>query len=101
MGAMTTIILIAALFYAPFHLGPPVLLALLYGTNAEQRKAYVREILIESLLTMVIALGSFFWLWQDRIAVAIAIMVLMMALPYWRIWQFRSTALQQEQNSPS
>jgi uncharacterized membrane protein YbaN (DUF454 family) len=91
---MLTVILIATLFYVPFHVGPPVLLAMLYGKDADQRKAYVREILIESMLTMVIALGAFFWLWQDQLLVAIIVMIIMMALPYWRIWQFRKTALQ-------
>ena len=62
---MLTLMLVAALFYAPFHLGPPVLLAMLYGRDGEQRKAYVREITIESTLTMMIALGVFFWLWQE------------------------------------
>ena len=93
---MLTVILIAALFYVPFHVGPPILLAMLYGQDAEQRKAYVREILIESMLTMVIALGVFFWLWQEQLLIAVIVMILMMALPYWRIWQFRKTALQQD-----
>ena len=90
---MLTIILIAALFYVPFHIGPPVLLAMLYGNDASQRKVYVREIVIESLLTMIVALAGFFWLWQDRLLLAVLIMLAMMALPYWRIWQFRKAAL--------
>lgn len=95
IAAMLTVILIAALFYVPFHIGPPVLLAMLYGQDANQRKDYVGEILIESALTMVVALGAFFWLWQDQLLIAIIVMIIMMALPYWRIWQFRKAALQQ------
>ena len=91
---MLTIILIAAIFYIPFHLGPPVLLAMLYGRDAKQRKDNVQEIVIESVLTMVVALGAFFWLWQQHLLTAVIVMLIMMALPYWRIWKFRQLALE-------
>ena len=90
---MFTLVLVTAIFYMPFHIGPPVLLALLYGCDAAQRKAYVKEILIESLLTMVIALVAFFSLWQSHLAVAVAVMLVMMAIPYFRVWKFRKAAL--------
>ena len=89
---MFTLILVTALFYMPFHIGPPVLLALLYGRDATQRKGYVKEILIESLLTMVISIAAFFSLWQSQLTIAIAIMLVMMAIPYFRVWKFRKAA---------
>ena len=92
---MLTVILIAALFYIPFHVGPPVLLALLYGQDAEQRRQYAQTVLLESVSTMLVSLGAFFWLWQDRLLVAVLIMVIMMAIPYWRIWRYRKAALKQ------
>ncbi len=92
---MLTVILIAALFYIPFHVGPPVLLALLYGQDAVQRRQYAQTVLLESVSTMLVSLGAFFWLWQDRLLVAVLIMVIMMAIPYWRIWRYRKAALKQ------
>jgi hypothetical protein len=41
---------------------------------------------------MVVALGVFFWLWQERLWIAVLVMLLMMALPYLRIWKFRRAA---------
>lgn len=90
---MFTLVLVTAIFYMPFHIGPPVLLALLYGRDAAQRKAYVKEILIESLLTMVVSITAFFSLWQSQLTVAIAIMLVMMAIPYFRVWKFRKAAI--------
>ena len=86
---MFTLFIVTAVFYAPFHLGPPVLFALLYGRNADEKKAYVREILIESFVTMIIALVAFFMLWETRLWIAVGIMLLMMGLPYIRVWKFR------------
>ena len=90
---MFTLVLVTAIFYMPFHIGPPVLLALLYGRDAAQRKAYAKEILIESLLTMVISLVAFFGLWQSHLAAAVTVMLVMMAIPYFRVWRFRKAAL--------
>lgn len=91
---MLTVILIAALFYIPFHVGPPVLLALLYGQDAGQRMEYARAVLLESVTTMFVSLGAFFWLWQDHLLAAVLIMIVMMAVPYWRVWRYRKTTLQ-------
>lgn len=87
---MFTVIVVTAIFYIPFHVGPPVLLSLLYGRDAEQRKIYVKQILLESFLTMIISLTAFFMLWQTRLGVAIAVMLVMMAIPYFRVWRFRN-----------
>ncbi|MEA1890475.1 MAG: hypothetical protein U9N50_11920 [Pseudomonadota bacterium] len=86
---MFTVIIVTAIFYMPFHVGPPVLLSLLYGRDARQRKLYAQQILLESLVTMVISLTAFFMLWQTKLGVAIAIMLVMMAVPYFRVWKFR------------
>jgi len=90
---MLTLIVVTAIFYIPFHVGPPVLLSLLYGRDAQQRKSYSQQILIESFLTMAVSLAAFFLLWQTHLGVAIAIMVVMMAIPYFRVWKFRKAAL--------
>ena len=90
---MLTLILVTAIFYIPFHVGPPVLLSLLYGRDAQQRKAYTQQILLESFLTMTVSLATFFMLWQSQLGIAIAVMVVMMAIPYFRVWAFRKTAL--------
>ena len=86
---MFTLIIVTAIFYMPFHVGPPVLLSLLYGRDARQRKLYAQQILLESLVTMVISLTAFFMLWQTQLGAAIAIMLVMMAVPYFRVWKFR------------
>lgn len=90
---MFTIILVTAIFYIPFHVGPPVLLSLLYGRNEQQRKIYTQQILLESFLTMVVSLAAFFMLWQTHLGSAIAVMLVMMAIPYLRVWKFRKAAL--------
>jgi len=47
---MVTLIIVTAIFYIPFHVGPPVLLSLLYGRDAAQRKMYTQQILVDSFL---------------------------------------------------
>ena len=90
---MFTIVIVTAIFYIPFHVGPPVLLSLLYGRDAQQRKIYTQQILLDSFLTLVVSIAAFFLLWQSQLGLAIAIMVVMMAIPYIRIWRFRKEAL--------
>ena len=86
---MFTIVIVTAIFYIPFHVGPPVLLSLLYGRDAQQRKTYTQQILVDSFLTLVVSIAAFFLLWQSQLGLAIAIMVVMMAIPYVRVWKFR------------
>jgi hypothetical protein len=88
-----TIILVTAIFYIPFHVGPPVLLSLLYGRDAQQRRIYTRRILLECFLTLVVSIAAFFLLWESQLGIAITIMAIMMAIPYYRVWQFRKAAL--------
>ena len=89
---MVTLIIVTAIFYIPFHVGPPVLLSLLYGRNAQQRKMYTQQILVDSFLTLVVSMTAFFMLWETHLGIAIAIMVVMMAIPYFRVWKFRKAA---------
>ena len=93
---MFTLILVTTVFYIPFHVGPPVLLALLYGRDAQQRKIYTRRILLESFLTLVVSIAAFFLLWESHLGLAITIMLMMMAIPYYRVWQFRKAALRKD-----
>ena len=90
---MLTLIVVTAIFYIPFHVGPPVLLSLLYGRDAQQRKSYSQKILLDSFLTLVVSIGAFFLLWQTHLGAAIAVMLVMMAIPYFRVWKFRKAAL--------
>jgi len=90
---MLTLIVVTAIFYIPFHVGPPILLALLYGRDAQQRKSYSQKILLDSFLTLVISIAAFFLLWQTHLGAAIAVMLVMMAVPYMRVWKFRKAAL--------
>ena len=90
---MFTVIVVTAIFYIPFHVGPPVLLSLLYGRDAQQRKSYSQQILMDSFLTMVVSIAAFFLLWQTHLGIAIAIMAVMMALPYFRVWKFRKASI--------
>ena len=89
---MVTLIIVTAIFYIPFHVGPPVLLSLLYGRDAQQRKMYTQQILVDSFLTLVVSMTAFFMLWETQLGLAIAIMVAMMAIPYFRAWKFRKAA---------
>ena len=90
---MFTLIIVTAIFYIPFHVGPPVLLSLLYGRDARQRKRSSQQIVLDSFLTMVVSIAAFFLLWQNHLGVALLIMGVMMALPYFRVWTFRKAAI--------
>ena len=90
---MVTIIIVTAIFYIPFHVGPPVLLALLYGRDAQQRKDYTQRVLLESFLTLIVSIAAFFMLWETHLGIALAVMAVMMAIPYFRVWKFRQAAL--------
>ncbi|MFW2440854.1 MAG: hypothetical protein ACN4GR_15975 [Arenicellales bacterium] len=86
---MFTVIIVTAIFYIPFHVGPPVLLSLLYGRDAHQRKLYTLQILLDSFLTLLVSITAFFMLWETHLGIAIAVMLVMMAVPYIRVWKFR------------
>jgi hypothetical protein len=93
---MVTIIIVTAIFYIPFHVGPPVLLALLYGRDAQQRKSYTQKVLLESFLTLIVSITAFFMLWETQLGIAIAIMAVMMAIPYFGVWKFRKAAFEED-----
>jgi hypothetical protein len=42
---------------------------------------------------MVVSIAAFFLLWQTHLGIAIAIMAVMMALPYFRVWKFRKASI--------
>ena len=92
---MVTLIIVTAIFYIPFHVGPPVLLSLLYGRDAQQRKMYTQQILVDSFLTLVVSITAFFMLWETHLGIAITVMVVMMAIPYFRVWKFRKAAFKE------
>ena len=92
---MVTVIIVTAIFYIPFHVGPPVLLSLLYGRDAEQRKIYTQQILLDSFLTLIVSITAFFMLWQTQLGIAITVMLVMMAIPYFRVWKFRKASFEE------
>ncbi len=83
--------IIIAGFYAPLHYLLPVLVLFITGRETEDtRKRLIRNSLVDSTLSMVIAFGIVITLTtQGQMSIAMAILLLSMGYPFIRIWQHR------------
>jgi len=57
---------------------------------------YTQQILLDSFLTLVVSITAFFMLWETQLGIAIAVMLVMMAIPYFRVWKFRKASFAQD-----
>ncbi len=77
--------LIIALFYAPLHFLPPVLIVLLGSDSGERRQRLIGT-LFDCSASMAFSLATVIWLVaRDRLTVAMGILLLSMGLPYIRL----------------
>ncbi len=95
MGDIVVWIIIAG-FYAPLHYLLPVLLLFITGQeDASTRRRLIRESLLDSTLSMVIAFGIVITLVkQGQMTPAMLVLLVSMAFPLIRIWR-RRLAMQQ------
>jgi hypothetical protein len=76
---------VIALFYIPVHYLLPVLIVVMRSSEQRRRAALIRT-LIDCSLSMAASFVLVIWLVsQDRISVAMAILLLSMTFPYVRI----------------
>jgi hypothetical protein len=77
--------IVIALFYIPVHYLLPVLVVLMRSSDRQRRRA-VRDTVIDCSLSMLLSFAVVIWLVsQERIGLAMAILLLSMSLPYIRI----------------
>lgn len=77
--------LIIALFYAPLHYLVPLLVILLRSSGRMRRPAMIAT-LLDCTLSMAVSFGLVIWLvGQDRLTIAMMLLLASMALPYLRI----------------
>ena len=83
--------LIIAAFYAPLHYLLPVLVLFITGTEpANVRTGLIRRALIDSTLSMFCAFViAIYLVRQERMSVAMLILLLSMLYPLLRIWAHR------------
>ena len=83
--------IIIAGFYAPLHYLLPVLVLFITGRETEDtRKRLIRNSLIDSTLSMVVAFGVVITLAsQGQMSIAMMILLLSMGFPFIRIWRHR------------
>ena len=83
--------IIIAGFYAPLHYLLPVLVLFITGQETDNtRKRLIRNSLIDSTLSMVIAFGIVITLvTKGQMSTAMAILLVSMGFPFIRIWQHR------------
>jgi hypothetical protein len=86
---------IIAAFYAPLHYLIPVLVLFITGQEDEAtRKRLIRRALLDSTLSMAVAFGVVIYLVkQDRIFIAMVILLLSMLYPFIAIWRHRKEIL--------
>jgi len=82
--------LIIAAFYAPLHYGGPVGVAILTTPTADLRRRLIRYLLIECSLSMLFAFVLVVWLAEDKLGIAMLILLLSMLLPYLSLWAHRA-----------
>ena len=83
----TIVWLIVALFYAPLHYLLPILVVVMTGREeGEERKRRLVATAVDCTLSMLIAFTLVIWLAADRLQLAMFVLLLSMALPYFRIW---------------
>jgi hypothetical protein len=78
-------------FYAPLHYLLPVLVLFVTGQESEQtRRRLIRNSLIDSTLSLVIAFAIVITLVAlGHLFVAMVILLLSMSAPFFRIWRHR------------
>lgn len=83
--------IIIAAFYAPLHYLSPAMFLFITGREDEDtRKRLIKGALLDSTLSMALAFGVVIWLvQQDRIFIAMIILLLSMFYPFVRIWRHR------------
>lgn len=83
--------IIVAAFYAPLHFLSPALFLFITGNEDEAtRKRLIKRALVDSALSMAVAFAVVITLAkQDRIFVAMVVLLLSMAFPFVRIWRHR------------
>ena len=83
----TVVWLIIALFYAPLHYLPPLLVVVMTGREeGDARRRRLVATAIDCTLSMAIAFAVVIWLAADRLELAMVVLLLSMATPYLRIW---------------
>ncbi len=81
--------LIIAAFYAPLHYGGPIGVAILTTPSSHLRHRLIRYMVIECSLTMLLAFVLVIWLVEDRLGMAMLILLLSMLVPYLSLWAHR------------
>lgn len=83
--------IIIAAFYAPLHFLLPALVLFITGRESEAtRRRLIRNGLIDSALSMLVAFGLVIVLvGQGRLSLAMLVLLLSMAVPFIRIWRHR------------
>ena len=83
--------IIIAAFYAPLHFLSPALFLFITGKEDETtRRRLIKGAILDSGLSMAVAFAVVILLvQQDRIFVAMVILLLSMAFPFIRIWRHR------------
>ena len=78
-------------FYAPLHFLMPVLVLFITGQESEEtRRRLIRNSLIDSSLSMVVAFVVVITLaYRGEMSVAMLVMLLSMGFPFLRIWLHR------------
>lgn len=86
-----TVWIIIATFYAPLHFGAPILFLFITGREDEPTRArLIRGTVVDSSLSMLVALAATYWLISQRMLfVAGIVLFLSIFSPFVRIWLHR------------
>lgn len=81
---------IIAAFYLPLHTLPPLAVTFIWCREGEaERKRRLQRVLIEALITMAVAFALILWLASDHLQLAMFIMLISLAPPWWRALRYR------------
>ncbi len=80
----TIVWIIIAGFYAPLHYIPPVLLVL-FKTDEDMRAFCMKRSLIDSTISMTLAFGIVYLIGLDNMLLAMAVLLIGLLIPYFRV----------------
>lgn len=89
-GDWIVFIVVAAFFYLPAHLLPPVLLTLFYAPQESgQRRKHLQKVVVDCIVTIIVTGMIVFGWWSSQGQFLMWPFMVALLPPYYRIWRLK------------